>query len=202
MSFQSRAHSRHSLSALGHAAGQGRWGVLSGMILGGVLFVAGAGAHAGRLAAAGLDFSISPRHPEQVMAFYSARGFAPETVAAIARACFLTVGLTNLRPEVVWLEPARWRFETMDGRPVRRIARAEWEAVFEASRTPLAHRATFGWTQLPERRDLQPGEPVGGNVTVEPPAKPFRLIAVFPTGERGEGPPIELRIENLSCPGP
>jgi hypothetical protein len=168
----------------------------------GLALLATAGAQAERVEGAGLNFSVSVRTPEQLAAFYSARGFAPETVALISRACFLTVGLTNTRQEVVWLVPARWRFETMDGHPVRRIARADWEAAFAAAGVPLAHRATFGWTQLPESRDLHPGEPVGGNVTVEPPAKPLRLIAVFPTGEDGEGPPIELRVENLSCPTP
>ncbi len=29
---------------------------------------------------------------------------------------------------------------------------------------PQANRSTFGWTQLPAVRDLQPDEPVGGNL--------------------------------------
>lgn len=154
-----------------------------------------------RLGQGGLDFSISPRTPEQLIAFYSARGFAPEAVEVITASCFLTVGILNRGSRVVWLEPARWRFETLDGRPVRRIARDEWEARFERLAVPLGQRATFGWTQLPESRDLQPGEPVGGNVTVETPAGPFRLIARFATESDRSGPPIELTVDGLVCPG-
>ncbi|MEO1766217.1 hypothetical protein [Thiobacter aerophilum] len=158
-------------------------------------------AHGQRLRQADLEFSISPRTPEQLMAFYAARGFPPAAVEVIAASCFLTVGIVNHGRDVVWLEPARWRFETLDGRPVRRLAREEWEARFERLAVPLAPRATFGWTQLPESRDLQPGEPVGGNVAVEPPAGPFRLIARFRTGADGNGPPLKLRVEPLTCPG-
>lgn len=151
-------------------------------------------------AARHLELTASVRQPEQLAAFYSARGFTPEAVAAITRACFVTIGIYNHGPGVVWLEPARWRFETLEGAPVQRIDRESWESTWERLGLPLAARATFGWTQLPESRDLQPGEPVGGNVALMPPAGPFRLIARFRTGERGEGEPIELRVEGLSCP--
>ncbi len=147
-----------------------------------------------------LAFSVSPRTPEQLAAFYGARGFPPEAVAAITRSCFLTVGIVNQSREVLWLEPSRWRFETAQGQVVRRITREEWEQTWEALGLPLAQRATFGWTQLPEVRDLQPGEPVGGNVAVQPPAGALRLVARFRTGAHGEGAPIELTVEGLSCP--
>lgn len=147
-----------------------------------------------------MTFSISVRTQEQIAAFYSARGFSPPAIEALTRVCFLTVGMMNRSDDVIWLEPSRWRLETENGQPMRRIPREEWEQTWQALGLPLAQRATFGWTQLPEVRDLQPGEPVAGNITVEPPARAFRLVASFRTGANGEGAPIELTVDGLSCP--
>lgn len=147
-----------------------------------------------------LHLSIAPRTPEQIAAFYEARHFPPDAVAALARACLLTVGIRNRSQTVVWLEPARWRFLAPDSE-IRRLDRAHWNALWGRIGLPAAQRATFGWTQLPETRDLRPGEPVGGNVAVEPPAGPFTLEARFVTGAGRQGPEIVVRFENLRCPG-
>lgn len=147
-----------------------------------------------------LEFSASARQPEQLAAFYSARGFPRAAIDQITANCFLTVGIHNRSGDVVWLELANWRFETGSGQPVARVTREQWDASWERLNVPLASRATFGWTQLPERRDLQPGEPVGGNIALVSPGEPFRLIARFRTGKDGGGKPIELRVDHLVCP--
>ncbi len=147
-----------------------------------------------------LYLSVAPRTPEQIAAFYEARHFPPDAVAALARACLLTVNIRNRSQTVIWLEPARWRFLSQDG-DIRRLDRAHWDALWRRINLPAAQRATFGWTQLPETRDLRPGEPVGGNVAVEPPARPFTLEARFSTGADRQGPEIVVRLEDLYCPG-
>jgi len=148
----------------------------------------------------GIEFSVSARAPEQLAAFYSARGVPQAAIAEITKTCFLTVGVHNKSRDVLWLELANWRFEDEAGQPVLRIARETWEKTWERLGVPLASRATFGWTQLPESRDLQPEEPVGGNVAVVAPPGTFKLIAKFRTGADGKGAPIEMRVNNLSCP--
>ena len=65
----------------------------------------------------------------------------------------------------------------------------------------MANRATFGWTQLPEVRDLRPSEPVGGNVALLPPPGRFRLEARFATGVHKQGKEIVVILDDLSCPG-
>lgn len=147
-----------------------------------------------------LYIGLVPRTPEQVSAFYEARHFPPDAVAALARVCLLTVTIHNRSQTVIWLEPARWRLQAPDGGEVRRLDRAHWNALWERIGLPAAQRATFGWTQLPETRDLRPGEPVGGNVVVEPPAGPFSLEARFATGADRQGPQIVARFDNLRCP--
>jgi len=145
----------------------------------------------------GLAFSASTRTPEQTTAFYAARGFPEVMVREIAATCFVTVGLQNRRDEVVWLELDQWRFTDAAGKPVARITRPEWSRKWEAMNVPLSARATFGWTQMPESRDLQPGEPVGGNVAVVAPTSPFSLNARFRTAS---GKQIDIVVPGLQCP--
>jgi hypothetical protein len=152
-----------------------------------------------RLVRDGVEFSVSVRTADQLVAFYSARGFPPDTVREITKSCFVSVGLRNQRSDVLWLELANWRFEDAEGRPVPRVTREEWEKTWQRVNTPLASQATFGWTQLPETRDLQPGEPVGGNVAVRPSKEPFTLVARFRTGADGQGTPVEIRWPGLVC---
>ena len=77
--------------------------------------------------------------------------------------------------------------------------RQEWKARWDALQVPLAAQSTFGWSQLPESRDLYPEETVGGNISLLPPEGRFSLIASFRTGSSGDGKVLELTIPNLSC---
>ena len=156
--------------------------------------IAGPGARAD-----GVEITVAARTPEQTRAFYEARGFTPDALRELAGACFMTIGVHNGRNGTVWLEPATWRFVTDDGQPVRQIGREHWEARWQALGVPAAARAAFGWTQLPVSRDLQPGEPVGGNLAVVPQNRPFTLEAVFALGERREQGTLRLRVPRLRC---
>lgn len=148
----------------------------------------------------GIVLHVSPRTPEQIAAFYEARGFSRAAIDALTQTCFVTVSLHNRSGDTVWLELARWRFIDEQGRDVPRRDRRYWNALWEKIGVPPANRSTFGWTQLPEARDLQPSEPVGGNVTLLPPGR-FRLEARFATGARKQGKDIVATIADLSCPG-
>lgn len=148
----------------------------------------------------GLDFSVSVRTPEQTNAFYAARGLPPRAVQEIANACFLTVSLHNRRADILWLDLAAWDFADANGHQVARISRSQWAARWRSLHVPLAAQSTFGWTQLPETRDMQPDESVGGNVPIAPPAGKFTLTARFRTGMKGTGKPVEIKFPGLSCP--
>lgn len=156
-----------------------------------------------RLARDGVELFVSARTPEQIGAFYAARGLPPAALLELSQACFLTVGLHNKRKETLWLEPAQWRFSDAQGKAqgneVTRITRAQWTARWSALQVPLAAQSTFGWTQLPESRDLYPDESVGGNLTLVPPPGSFSLLARFRTGADGKGNVIELTLPNLTC---
>lgn len=149
----------------------------------------------------GLRYAVDPRTPEQIAAFYEARGFPPPAVDILSRACFLTVTLVNQRRDRVWLELDRWVAREGSGGAVPRITRADWDARWEGIALPVGQRSTFGWTLLPEVRDLHPTEPVGGNITLEPTGDTFTLAARLRTGAHKEGPQLVLEIPGLRCKG-
>jgi len=152
-----------------------------------------------RLSREGAELFVSGRSPEQISAFYGARGMPPAALQELSKACFLTVVLHNRRNDTLWLEPAAWRFIDTQGQPIARISRQEWTARWSALQVPLAAQSTFGWTQLPESRDLYPDETVGANISLVSPVGSFSLIARFRTGADGKGKMIELNVPNLSC---
>lgn len=149
----------------------------------------------------GVRYAVVPRTPAQMAAFYEARGFPPSAIDALARACFLTVTLVNQGRDRVWLELDRWHLRDAGGSEVARISRADWSARWQRIGLPAAQRATFGWTLLPEARDLHPAEPVGGNLTVAPSSDSFILTARLPTGASKEGREIVIEIPGLRCAG-
>lgn len=149
-----------------------------------------------RFARHGVQFGIAVRDAEGVTAFYAARGFPQAMTEVIAKSCFVGVGIYNERSDALWLELANWRFIDSAGRELKRITRQEWDARWDKMNAPLAARAAFDWTQLPESRDLQAGEPVGGNVAVLAPAGEFSLTARFRTGG---GETFEIVVPGLHC---
>jgi len=144
-------------------------------------------------------FVLMPRTPEQMAAFYEARGFPPAAIERIRSTCFITVHIENRSRRVIWMEPRTWKFSSK-GRPLQRLDSSFWEAQWDAAGLPQANRSTFGWTQLPAERDLQPHESVGGNIVFPGTTASFDLDAVFQTGQDRRGRQLEVRFENVACP--
>jgi len=144
-------------------------------------------------------FVLMPRTPEQMAAFYEARGFPAAAIARIRTTCFVTVHIENRSRRVIWLEPDRWKI-TSHGEILPRLDDVYWETQWDAIELPQANRATFGWTQLPAVRDLQPDEPVGGNIVLPGTTATFNLDAYFQTGKDRRGDLLMVRFENIACP--
>ncbi len=161
-------------------------------------FALSAPAPAAEILRDGLRLSLSARTPSQLRAFYSARGMPENAVQEIARSCFITAGVHNSRNETVWLELQQWRFVTANGAELTRITPKEWRARWTRLNVPRAAQSTFGWTQLPEVRDLQPDESVGGNIPLLPSTEEFTLIARFALGEQKDRV-LEIRVPQLRC---
>ncbi len=142
---------------------------------------------------------IGSRTPDQLAAFYTGRDFNQASIDAIIKTCFVFGMVKNKTYDVLWLILDDWKFFAADGSPIKRIKRDDWAKIWQRTGLSQAHQSTFGWTQLPESRDLRQHENVGGNVVVEWQDKPFKLIASFRTGADKSGGPRTITVENLTC---
>ena len=150
----------------------------------------------------GVYLKATVRTPVQMAAFYEARGFPPEATSLLSKFCFVTVIIRNRSDQVVWLEPSRWTIETHDNQIFSPLTPEDWSQQWDTVGLAAAQRATFQWTQLPKIRDLQPHEPVGGNLTLRRFPGKFKLKMVFATGEKREGKPVRAEIPGLTCDVP
>jgi len=142
---------------------------------------------------------LMPHTPEQIAAFYEARGFPEKALELISSACFVTVHIENKSQRVIWLETANWRLSS-NNQAVQHLDKDHWNTRWDEINLPLANRATFGWTQLPVQRNLQPDEPVGGNIVLRGDIRKFNLKAQFLTGKHKRGGILEIRFQDINCP--
>jgi len=145
-----------------------------------------------------LFMELRPNTPNQMAAFYTARGFNEASVARISEACFVTVHVDNKSDSILWLELENWTFSNADGE-IKRLDRDHWNTVWDKTGLAQGHRATFGWTQLPEVRNLQPGEAVGANIILPRTGKPFSIEAHFHTGKYKRKGLVVARFKDLRC---
>jgi len=141
---------------------------------------------------------LIPRSPEQMAAFYEARGFPREAIDRIRQTCFVTVHIENKSPDTIWLELDRWSF-TSNGKPLPRLDAGYWKAQWDSIDLRQASRSTFGWTQLPPVRDLQPDEPVGGNLVFPGETETLNIEARFRSGADRQGELITIGFGNIRC---
>ncbi len=146
-----------------------------------------------------MKIAVAPRTPDQMAAFYEARGFPPEAIERIRKTCFVTVYVKNRSDRVLWLELERWQF-TSNGKQLPHLDKTYWDAQWDEIDLRQASRSTFGWTQLPLVRDLRPGEPVGGNVVLPGGTDSFNIDARFHSGADKTGESVRLGFGNIPCP--
>jgi len=145
-----------------------------------------------------MHMQIFVRTPEQLNAFYLGRHFSQTAIDRILATCFITPIIKNKTYDLLWLELDNWQFSTEDG-PVQRIKRDYWKKQWQEVGLQPAHQATFGWTLMPESRDLRVDEGVGGSVVIPMQTKPFTLTAHFKTGKDKTGKPKTIVFKEVSC---
>lgn len=138
------------------------------------------------------------RSKEQLTGFYTGRGFPKTAIGEILKTCYITPIVKNKSQTTLWIEPDTWHF-SVNGKPVNRIKRSYWTRIWKKDGLSLAHQSTFGWTLMPETRNLQPDESVGGSIAIPMQTKPFTLVARFNTRPDKSGKPKIVTFENVSC---
>ncbi|VAW77505.1 hypothetical protein MNBD_GAMMA15-2185 [hydrothermal vent metagenome] len=145
-----------------------------------------------------VELQFKPRTPNQMSAFYEARGFPEEMIKPLHAQCMITVRVTNTGKQITWLDLSNWRF-TANGKPLKRYHRNFWLEKWKNMGMQAAHRSTFRWTLIPEFLDYQPGESEGGNIILPRVKGPIQLHAEFATGPDQKGPPVVLEYNTLKC---
>jgi hypothetical protein len=141
---------------------------------------------------------IVMRTPDQLTAFYLGRGFNQAAIDKILETCFVTPIIHNKTLDVLWLELDEWQFRQGD-KVIARIKRDYWPQRWREAGLPQAHQSTFGWTLMPEVRDLRLDEGVGGSVVIPMQTRPFKLTMQFHTGADKQGPVKTVVFEDLVC---
>jgi hypothetical protein len=142
---------------------------------------------------------VQTRTPEQLAAFYTGRGFNAEAIAAITQRCFVFGFIENKTYDAMWLVLDDWQFTDAGGQPIQRMRRSDWQPVWQQTGLKQAHQSTFGWTQLPESRDLRPHEHAGGHAVIPWQDGPFTLTVTLRSGADKSGTPRVLTFSNLRC---
>jgi hypothetical protein len=138
------------------------------------------------------------RSTESISAFYQGRGLSHEAINEILKTCFVTVIIINKSKHTLWLVLDQWVF-SQPGKIIPRIKRDYWLSSWEKVKLKQAHRSTFGWTLMPETRDLQFDESVGGNVVIPITPHSFSLTARFYTGQDKQGTIKRIHLKDLQC---
>ena len=145
-----------------------------------------------------LTIGFMPRTPQQIAAFYEARGFSKPMIEKLKQQCFITIWIHNKSSHIIWLDLSQWQFSNTAGMLNRRD-RQYWKVMWNKMQIPLAHQSTFRWTLLPETLDFQPDEREGGNIILPRNAKPIQIQATFPTQADKSGTPINIKFKPIQC---
>lgn len=138
------------------------------------------------------------RSPDQLSAFYQGRGFNQDAINEVLKTCYITPLIKNKKYKVLWLELDNWKF-TVNGKSIPRIKRDYWRKKWRDIGLSQAHQSTFGWTLMPESRDLRLDEGVGGSVVIPMQSQPFNLTAIFKTGHNKMGKTKTITFKDITC---
>ncbi len=145
-----------------------------------------------------LHIRLTPRSPQQIAAFYEARGFGKAMLDKIKQYCFITVYVKNTSNKIIWLDLSNWQF-TAAGAPVHRFDRQQLLKGWQDMGIAQAHQSLFRWTLLPEKLDFQINEREGGNIVLPRIEQALTLHARFDTLSNKSGQPISIQLDNIHC---
>lgn len=141
---------------------------------------------------------VIPREKENIIAFYQGRGFPERAYPEINNVCYVTFLIRNKSRSILWLELDNWQFMSSD-KSFRRLDRTYWKQVWQKHKLSRAHQSTFGWSLLPEQRDLHPDEPVGGSTTMTFTRDDIAVELRFKRGSQRDQGEKRIRFNNIQC---
>jgi hypothetical protein len=141
---------------------------------------------------------ILPRSPNQIAAFYEARGFPQLAIEELRRVCFITTVLGNRSGQQLYHDLSQWEFSDKNG-PVKRILRPDWKQRWEQLGLEKRFQSTFRWTLMPEKLDFYPQEGEGGNLIFPRTENPITIKARFQIGKGDRAKHYEVTFKDIKC---
>lgn len=145
-------------------------------------------------AAAEPALAVNPLRAEQVVSFYTARGFSAEAIAPYAGACVVSFTFRNESESALRFRLADWA--ASDG--TRFTPLEEWESQWRRRGVAEAARIGFRWAQFPPEQEFAPGDWIMGMAALERrPAGSFRILGRY-SDDKGQH---EFTSPELACAG-
>lgn len=163
-----------------------------------LLLVIPISSQAAQLKTADYRLSISARTPEQIGAFYEARGFPKPAVDFLKQQCYLTVYFRNTSEDVIWLELDNWQFTTATSR-LQRKDRQYWKQIWKDMGLEMRFQSTFRWTLMPEQLDFRPHEREGGNLILPYTPDAISLQATIRIQNADTQLRQMIKMDNIQC---
>ncbi len=138
------------------------------------------------------------RSPNQIAAFYEARGFPVYAINEVRKFCFVTFGVGNKSDQKLYHDLNQWQFTNADG-PVKRVLRPDWKARWNELGLEKRFQSTFRWTLMPEKLDFYPQEGEGGNLIFPRTGKPLTITAHIRIGEGDKISLYQVTFKNVQC---
>jgi hypothetical protein len=144
----------------------------------------------------GVNVSLTQLLPDQVRAFYVARGFDLDDADVFAEACvYMTVLRNDTAPGELDFRLSDWEVEHK-GETRALPPLDDWLAQWEARGVPDSARLAFRWAQFPAEQSYAPGEWNQGMLaTGLPPGSRFDLIARWTIADQT----YEGRLDDVRC---
>ncbi|EGV19061.1 hypothetical protein [Thiocapsa marina] len=144
----------------------------------------------------GVTLSLTQLLPDQVRAFYVARGFDLADANVFAEACvFMTVLRNDAAPGEIDFRLTDWEVR-YDGATRSLPPPENWLTQWSARGVPDAAMLAFRWAQFPAEQSYAPGEWNQGMLaTGLPPGSRFDLIARWTIADQT----YEGRLDDVRC---
>lgn len=105
----------------------------------------------------GVQVRLTQISPDQVRAFYQARGFSAEAVEAYATECVFMTVVRNIGDTPIQHRLADWRY-THAGATRSIRSKSGWDALWKKRKVSEAARIAFTWAQFPATQTFAPGD--------------------------------------------
>lgn len=141
--------------------------------------------------------SLTQVTPDQVRAFYLARGFSREDVERIASVCvFETVFRNVSSPDAISFDLSDWRI--VAGKRIEPLKlEKQWQEEWEAHKVPPASRIAFRYALYPTSQSFEPGDWNQGMTTFDLPlGSTFDLVFKW---KSSGGKQYEATLRGVQC---